>query len=132
MKFMLRGASSAAVLAGLASTSPAWTQETTASAVPQAVEQAAQADQETREDRVVVTGSYLAGTPEDAALPVDVFSTEDLKDQGNPSIVQLVKIIPSSGSSLGESNRYVGGAGTATINLRGFGAARTLVLMNNQ
>src|SRR5207237_9689202 len=37
-----------------------------------------------------------------------------------------------SQSSLGESNRYNGGAGTATINLRGFGAARTLTLMNGR
>jgi iron complex outermembrane receptor protein len=81
---------------------------------------------------VVVTGSLIAGTPTNAALPVDVIGSNDLKAQGNPSIVQLVKTIPSSGSALGESNRYTGGAGTATINLRGFGATRTLTLMNGR
>lgn len=81
---------------------------------------------------VVVTGSFIAGTPEDAAMPVDVLSSADLEKQGSPSIVQLVKTITSSQSSLGESNRYNGGAGTATINLRGFGAARTLTLMNGR
>ena len=81
---------------------------------------------------VVVTGSYIAGTPETAALPVDVIGSLDLKKQGNPTIVQLVKTIPSSQSAIGESNRYNGGAGTASINLRGFGAARTLTLMNGR
>jgi len=83
-------------------------------------------------EEVVVTGSFIAGTPEDAALPVDVLSQEELKAQGAPTVVQLVKTITASQSSLGESNRYNGGAGTATINLRGFGAARTLTLMNGR
>jgi iron complex outermembrane receptor protein len=83
-------------------------------------------------EEVIVTGSFIAGTPEDSALPVDVLSSQDLEKQGSPTIVQLVKSVTSSQSALGESNRYNGGAGTATINLRGFGAARTLTLMNGR
>ena len=83
-------------------------------------------------EEVVVTGSYIAGTPEDAALPVDVLSAQDLERQGSPTVVQLVKTITASQSALGESNRYNGGAGTASINLRGFGASRTLTLMNGR
>src|SRR5690242_812838 len=79
----------------------------------------------TEVQEVVVTGSYIAGTPETAAQPVDVIGSQELKAQGNPTIVQLVKTLPASQSALGESNRYNAGAGTATINLRGFGAART-------
>jgi iron complex outermembrane receptor protein len=80
---------------------------------------------------VVVTGSFIAGTPEDAALPVDVIGTADLKKQGQPTTVELVKTISSAQSSIGESNRFLGtAAGSATINLRGFGSARTLVLFN--
>ena len=41
-------------------------------------------------EEVVVTGSYIRGTPEDAALPVDVLSSEDLEAQGAPTVVQLV------------------------------------------
>ena len=63
-------------------------------------------------ETVVVTGSYIRGTPEDAALPVDVLSSEDLEAQGAPTVVQLVKTITASGSAIGESNRYSGGAGT--------------------
>ncbi len=83
-------------------------------------------------DEVVVTGSFIAGSPEDAAVPVDVIGANELAKQGAPSVVQLVKTISAAQSSLGESNRYNGGAGTASINLRGFGASRTLVLMNGR
>lgn len=83
-------------------------------------------------EEVVVTGSFIAGTPEDAAVPVDVIGSEELAKQGAPSVVQLVKTITASQSALGESNRYNGGAGSASINLRGFGASRTLVLMNGR
>ena len=33
----------------------------------------------TEVEEVVVTGSYIAGTPEDAAQPVDVLSSADLE-----------------------------------------------------
>lgn len=80
---------------------------------------------------VVVTGSYIAGTPQDAALPVSVVGVQDLQKQGSPTTVQFVKTIPQAQSSIGESNRFLGtAAGSATINLRGFGSERTLVLFN--
>ncbi|MDP3490403.1 MAG: hypothetical protein Q8R71_09720 [Phenylobacterium sp.] len=42
---------------------------------------AAQA-QATVVEEVVVTGSFIAGTPEDAALPVDVLGAAELERQG--------------------------------------------------
>src|SRR4051812_48026227 len=66
---------------------------------------------------VVVTGSYIAGTPTTAALPVNVIGADDLKKQGSPSTVNLVKTITAAQSSIGESNRFLGtAAGAATIN----------------
>jgi len=81
---------------------------------------------------VVVTGSYIAGTPKNTALPVDVVSTANLEKQGSPTALQMVKTLTASTSGIGESNRYNGGAGTASINLRGFGSSRTLTLMNGR
>src|SRR5215831_8085933 len=83
-------------------------------------------------ETVIVTGSLIRGTPNDTALPVDVVSSQELEERGSPSVVQLVKTITASTAAIGESNRYNVGAGTAQINLRGFGAARSLVLMNNK
>ncbi|WP_394763260.1 TonB-dependent receptor plug domain-containing protein [Phenylobacterium sp.] len=81
---------------------------------------------------VIVTGSYIAGSSEKAAQPVEVIGALELAKQGSPSVVQLVKTLTAAQSSLGESNRYNGGAGTASINLRGLGSSRTLVLMNGR
>lgn len=85
-------------------------------------------------ETVIVTGSYIRVTPEDSALPVDVVTADDLESQGSPTLVQLVKQLPAaSGGSVGESNRFLGNsAGSASVNLRGFGASRTLVLLNGR
>lgn len=97
----------------------------------------AQAQQAARADElevIVVTGSHIQGAAEDAALPVDVFTAEDLQMQGSPSMVDLVKSIPAVQGVLGESNQFGAGqsTGSSNINLRGIGAVRTLVLMNGR
>jgi len=127
MKFTLRGASSAALLFGLAGAFPAWAQDTVSGPQPPA-EEAGDAD------RVVVTGSLIAGTPEDAALPVEVFTNEDLEEQGAPTALEFVKSLTISGPTTGEAY-YFGGAGTTgspSFNLRGIGADKTLTLLNGR
>lgn len=127
MKFTLRGASSAAILVGLAGSFPAWAQQVDTVTQPPAAEDA-------NRDRVVVTGSLIAGTPEDAALPVEVFTNEDLEEQGAPTALEFVKSLTSSGPTLGEAY-YFGGAGSTGspgFNLRGIGADKTLTLLNGK
>ena len=85
---------------------------------------------------VVVTGSYIQGTPKDAALPVNVITSEDLLKQGSPSTLELIKNLPASSGVLGDTNQFdsraQGSEGTGSINLRGLGPARTLVLLNGR
>ena len=85
---------------------------------------------------VVVTGSFIRGTPEDAALPVDVISQEDIERQGSPSTLELIKNLSVSSGVLGDTNQFdtrtQGSEGSGSINLRGLGASRTLVLMNGR
>jgi len=83
---------------------------------------------------VLVTGSYIRGTAEDAALPVDVVTLEDLEKQGSPTMVDLFKSIPSVQGITGESNQFTAGqtTGTSNVNLRGLGPTRTLVLFNGR
>lgn len=57
-------------------------------------------------EEVVVTGSFIRGTPEDAALPVDVISQEDLAKQGSPSTVELLKSLSVSSGVLGDTNQF--------------------------
>ena len=85
---------------------------------------------------VVVTGSFIAGTPKDGPLPVDVVRKAELEERGSPTMVQFIKTIPSSGAVIGENNRFGGGNGAATINLRNLNSpttgTRTLVLFNSR
>ena len=88
-------------------------------------------------DEIVVTGSYIQGTAEDAALPVDVISRDDLEDIGNPTLIEMVRNMGVSSGNLGETNQFdtraaQGNEGVVTVNLRGLGSARTLVLINNR
>ncbi|MBT9473255.1 MAG: TonB-dependent receptor [Pseudomonadota bacterium] len=94
------------------------------------------AAQDNTVEEVVITGSFIAGTPEDAALPVDVISSKELEARGSPTMVQFIKTIPSSGAVIGENNRFGSGSGAATINLRNLNSpstgSRTLVLFNGR
>ena len=85
-------------------------------------------------EEVVVTGSFIAGTPTDAALPVAVINSETLEKQGSPTTIELLKSLPVSSGVLGETNQFdpraQGSEGSGSVNLRGLGAQRTLVLIN--
>ncbi|MBI1359087.1 MAG: TonB-dependent receptor plug domain-containing protein [Alphaproteobacteria bacterium] len=153
MKFTLRSASGVAILAGLAGAMPAWAQEapqtvqtaqvsgpqvTPAPAAPAAVDQTKPAtpkpDADDASNRVVVTGSYIAGTSESAALPVEVYSSQELEKQGSPTALEFVKSLSISGPTSGEAY-YFGGAGltgSVSFNLRGLGADKTLTLLNGR
>jgi len=89
---------------------------------------------ELRQTKVTVTGSIIAGTPEDAALPVDVLTAGDLKLEGNPSITELIRNLGVSSGVDGQTNQFSsnGLEGTSNINLRGLGPGRTLVLLNGR
>ncbi|MGE3866880.1 MAG: TonB-dependent receptor [Hyphomonadaceae bacterium] len=83
-----------------------------------------------------MTGSFIAGTPETAALPVDVIGVDELERRGNPSTVELMKNLSVSSGVQGDQNQYSSAtspvAGLATVNLRGLGSTRTLVLLNGR
>jgi len=86
-------------------------------------------------EEVIVTGSYIRGTPEDAALPVDVISAEDMAQRGSPTALDLIRSLPYVGPSMGETNQFgvnQGTIGVGNVNLRGMGGMRTLVLMNGR
>ncbi|MBI1361182.1 MAG: TonB-dependent receptor plug domain-containing protein [Alphaproteobacteria bacterium] len=151
MRIAFRGASSAALLVGLAGgVLPAWGQQAQQTvqiapadasgpqeaAAPAAVDQtrpvapaAAQADS----DKVVITGSLIQGTPEDTALPVEVFSQAEMEDQGSPTALEFAKNLTISGPTTGESYYFGGSApGIVSYNLRGLGADKTLTLLNGR
>jgi len=84
-------------------------------------------------EEVVVTGSFITGTPEDSAMPVEVIGYEELQNLGRPSNLDLVKTMSEVGATMGEVNRanlYPQGA--ATVNLRSLGPQYTTVVFNNR
>lgn len=85
---------------------------------------------------VIVTGSYIRGAAEDTALPVEVISAEDLAKQGSPSTLEMIKGLSVSNGVLGDTNQFdaraQGTEGSGSVNLRGFGPQRTLVLLNGR
>ncbi len=92
--------------------------------------------QEGEIEEIVVTGSHIKGTPTDAELPVDVVNRQDMEEIGSPSVIELVRNLGVTSGNLGETNQFQAGGqaneGMATINLRGLGASRTLVLINGR
>ena len=85
-------------------------------------------------EEIVVTGSYIKGTPEDAALPVTTLQREDLALEGSPTAIDLIKSLSFSQGADGETDQFQAGAGAdrATINIRGLGPSRSLVLLNGR
>lgn len=90
--------------------------------------------EEARQATVIVTGSAMRGTPEDAALPVNVYSAQELELQGNPTVLDFAKSLPQAGPTFGEANFFGGGPniGAVQINLRSLGADKTLTLLNGR
>lgn len=123
-KVYLRTASSFAALALSAVSVPAFAQD-----VDPAEEEAVQPE-------IVVTGTLIRGSSEEAPAPVEVIGAEELGRQGNPSIVDLLKSLPVSNGVIGDANQFdaraQGNEGVASVNLRGLGPQRTLVLLNGK
>jgi iron complex outermembrane receptor protein len=88
------------------------------------------------EDRIVVTGTLLRGLRDEGLAPVDVLGIEDISRQGTPAMLDLARRLPVSAGVLGDSSQFDPRSqfteGLASINLRGLGPQRTLVLLNGR
>ena len=80
---------------------------------------------------IIVTGSRLASPNLDSVSPVTVVTAEDIKATGTTRVEDLVNSLPQVFAGQG-ANYSNGSSGTATLNLRGLGAERTLVLVNGR
>ena len=99
----------------------------------QAQAQEAEDEEEDALEEIVVTGSLIKGAPVDAASPVSVIDRSDLEDLGDPTLVELIRNLGVASGNLGETNQFQvnAGEGVGSINLRGLGPQRTLVLLND-
>ncbi len=82
-------------------------------------------------EEVVVTGSRIATPNLDAISPVTAITSEEIKSTGVTKIEDLLNSLPQVVADQG-SGLSMGSTGVATINLRGLGVQRTLVLVNGR
>lgn len=80
---------------------------------------------------IVVTGTRIPQPNLESVAPVTVVSSQDLKLQGTTKVEDLLNSLPSVFASQA-STLSNGSDGTATVDLRGLGAKRTLVLVNGR
>lgn len=87
--------------------------------------------QEQLVEEVVVTGSRIQKANLVSSSPVSQIDAEEFKFQGTTRVEDLMRNMPQvwSNQNTSQSN---GATGTATLNLRNLGDARTLVLINGR
>ena len=91
----------------------------------------AAADEETPAAEVVITGSRISSPNLDSISPVTAITSEEIRDTGVTRVEDLVNSLPQVVADQG-SGLSMGSDGIATINLRGLGVQRTLVLINGR
>jgi iron complex outermembrane recepter protein len=111
--------------------------------VPPPVAAAEGADAETPPEEtapIIVTGSRIKRNPFDSSLPLQIISTDDLKRDSISNPEQFISSLSTNGNgadNLASNSDVVSGAqrgtnGLSAANLRGQGAAGTLVLLNGR
>ena len=80
---------------------------------------------------IVITGTRIPQPNLTSASPVTVLGSQDIKLAGTTRTEDLINSLPQAFASQG-SNISNGSTGTASVNLRGLGSARTLVLVNGR
>ena len=93
--------------------------------------QDASAEEEAGSSDIVVTGSRIAQPNLDSTSPVTVATAEEIGETGYTRLEDVLVTLPQveAASNAFQSN---GATGTASLDLRGLGATRTLVLVNGR
>ena len=82
-------------------------------------------------EEVVITGSRLTRSNVTSATPLVQIGAQEIDDRGATRIEDVVNILPNVFVS--QTSEVANGAsGTSTLNLRGLGSARTLVLIDGK
>lgn len=106
-------------------------------AMAQVTATAASTSTDTAADMIVVTGSRLLTEKQADSLPLRVLTRDDLEKRGSPPLLDLIRALPEAAGSIGNSNssqagRGQGFEGAESVNLRGLGPDRNLVLLNGR
>ncbi len=83
-------------------------------------------------DRIQVTGSRIRSVDTETQQPVLVISRDTIEHSGVTNVGQLLQNISANNGFSMNAQVNNGGDGSSGVNLRGLGAARTLVLVNGR
>ncbi|MCF6193312.1 MAG: TonB-dependent receptor [Kangiellaceae bacterium] len=85
------------------------------------------------EKKIVITGSRISRAEADGPAPVRVITAEDIKAQGHETIFDALNNLAwNTGGIQGEQDANSFTPNAQGLNLRGFGAGRTLTLINGR
>lgn len=101
------------------------------SALAQALPPSKEADSQTGEGDIVVTGSRIQRVDLDTASPVNVISQDEIGVRQPDTAEALLRDLPSVRPSFGPGVNN-GGDGSSSVDLRGLGTNRTLVLVDGR
>ena len=82
-------------------------------------------------EEVMVTGSHIKAAGIESSSPITSISSTEIMFQQEPEIEKILRSLPITVPGDGQ-NRNNGTAGAATVNLRGLGSERNLILMNGR
>ncbi|AIY65485.1 TonB-dependent receptor [Pseudoalteromonas piratica] len=83
-------------------------------------------------ERIEVTGSRIKRADMETASPVTVIGAEEIRASGATSIDSILQDMTAAGGAMVNPGINNGSGGNASMNLRGLGAQRTLVLVNGR
>jgi outer membrane receptor protein involved in Fe transport len=87
--------------------------------------------QDSEIEQIVVTGSRIKMANLEGTSPVTQVTSADIQTQGVTRVEDLINQLPQAFAAQ-NANVSNGATGTATVNLRGLGSARTLVLVDGR
>ena len=85
-------------------------------------------------EEVLITGSFIKGTSENEASPVEVLDSGFIEQTGAVTIAELTARLAVASGSENNPDSFTAGEtqGTSNVNLRGLGLTSTLVLINGK
>ncbi|KAF7767559.1 hypothetical protein PCIT_a4517 [Pseudoalteromonas citrea] len=83
-------------------------------------------------EKIEVTGSKIKRSDMETASPVTIIGAEDIKASGAVTVDDILQDMTAAGGAMTNPGVNNGSGGNASINLRGMGAQRTLVLVNGR
>ncbi|MCF1428540.1 MAG: TonB-dependent receptor [Shewanella sp.] len=89
-------------------------------------------DDEDKVERIEVTGSRIKRTDIEGANPVTILDRQEIVDLGITDVGELIQRLPSMNGAPIATTTNNGGSGAVTVDLRGLGSIRTLVLINGR